>query len=65
MKKYTTNKYQHKYYENNKDTMIEKSKEYIEKIKNTNPDKLKEWRHNYYIKRKERLKNENNESNNN
>jgi hypothetical protein len=30
------------------------------KIKETNPEKLKEWQHNAYIKRKEKLiKNEN------
>lgn len=32
----------------------------MEKIKETNPEKLKEWRHNAYIKRKEKLKEQNN-----
>jgi hypothetical protein len=27
----------------------------MNKIKETNPDKLKEWRHNAYIRRKEKL----------
>ena len=34
----------------------------MEKIKETNPEKLKEWRHNAYIKRKEKLKEQNNET---
>jgi hypothetical protein len=29
----------------------------MEKIKETNPEKLKEWRHNAYIKRKEKNNN--------
>ena len=38
----------------------------MEKIKETNPEKLKEWRHNSYLKRKEKLKQkkENKEDNN-
>ena len=31
----------------------------MNKIKETNPDKLKEWRHNAYMKRKAKLQNEN------
>jgi len=37
-------------------------KKYVEKLKEENPEKLKEWRRNYYLKRKEKLK-ETNESN--
>ena len=33
----------------------------MEKIKETNPDKLKEWRHTAYLKRKEKLKQSNEE----
>lgn len=29
----------------------------MEKIKTENPNKIKEWNHNAYIKRKEKLKN--------
>jgi hypothetical protein len=28
----------------------------MEKVKETNPEKLKEWRHTAYLKRKEKLK---------
>jgi hypothetical protein len=34
----------------------EKAKNYMEKIKETNPEKLKEWRHNTYLNRKAKLK---------
>jgi len=30
----------------------------VEKLKNENPDKLKEWRRNYYLKKKEKKKEE-------
>jgi hypothetical protein len=32
----------------------------MEKIKETNPEKLKEWRHNAYLNRKAKLKKQNN-----
>lgn len=56
LKKYTNNNRHLKYYENNKDVVKERTKNYMDKLKNENPEKLKEWRHNYYIKRKEKLK---------
>ena len=34
----------------------EKAKNYMEKIKETNPGKLKEWRHQAYLNRKIKLK---------
>jgi cell division septum initiation protein DivIVA len=55
LKKYTNNERHLKYYEANKQTIKEKAKSYMAKIKETNPEKLKEWRHNAYIKRKEKL----------
>jgi ketol-acid reductoisomerase len=55
LKKYTHNERHLKYYEANKQTIKEKAKSYMTKIKETNPEKLKEWRHNAYIKRKEKL----------
>jgi hypothetical protein len=54
LKKYTNNKQHIKYYENHKDVVKERAKNYMEKIKETNPEKLKEWRHNAYLKRKEK-----------
>ena len=56
LKSYTNNNRHKKYYENNADAIKEKSKNYMEKIKETNPEKLKEWRHTAYLKRKEKLK---------
>ena len=45
-----------KYYEKNSDIVKEKAKNYMEKIKETNPEKLKEWRHTAYLNRKAKLK---------
>ena len=56
LKSYTNNNRHKKYYENNADAIKEKSKNYMEKIKETNPEKLKEWQHTAYLKRKEKLK---------
>ena len=40
-----------------KSTLVkEKAKSYMEKIKETNPEKLKEWRHQAYLNRKEKIK---------
>ena len=51
---------QHKnYYENNKELINEKAKQRLKKIAEENPDKIKEYRRNAYLKRKEKLKNEN------
>lgn len=65
LQQYTNNERHKKYYEKNKDVVKEKAKNYLSKIKEENLDKLKEWRHNAYLKRKEKLKNNNaNEFNN-
>ena len=48
LKKYTNNKQHIKYYENHKDVVKERAKNYMEKIKESNPEKLKEW--NYHFK---------------
>ena len=45
-----------KYYEKNSDIVKEKAKNYMENIKETNPEKLKEWRHQAYLNRKAKLK---------
>ena len=57
LKKYTNNNRHLKYYENNKEVVKERTKNYVEKLKNENPDKLKEWRRNYYLKKKIKSKN--------
>ena len=56
LKKYTNNNRHLKYYENNKEVVKERTKNYVEKLKNENPDKLKEWRRTYYLKKKEKKK---------
>ena len=51
---------QHKnYYENNKEIVIEKAKNRLKKIAEEKPEKIKEYRRNAYLKRKEKIKNEN------
>jgi cell division septum initiation protein DivIVA len=51
---------QHKnYYENNKVIVNEKAKQRLKKLSEENPEKIKEYRRNAYLKRKEKLKNEN------
>ena len=56
LKLYTNPERNKKYYEKNSDIVKEKAKNYMEKIKETNPEKLKEWRHNAYLNRKAKLK---------
>ena len=48
---------QHKnYYENNKEIVNEKAKQRLKKLSEENPEKIKEYRRNAYLKRKEKLK---------
>jgi hypothetical protein len=56
LKIYTNTNRHKKYYENNSDIIKQKAKNYMDKLKEENPDKLKEWRHNAYINRKNKLK---------
>ena len=55
LEKYTNNERHKKYYEKNKEKVKENAKKYLNSLKEANPDKLKEYRHRAYIKRKERL----------
>jgi len=55
LKSYTNPTRNKKYYEKNSDIVKEKAKIYMEKIKETNPEKLKEWRHQAYLNRKVKL----------
>ena len=55
LKTYTNTERHKKYYENNSEKVIEKAKTYMERMKTENPEKLKEWRHNAYINRKNKL----------
>ena len=63
LKSYTNPIRNKKYYEKNSDIVKEKAKNYMEKIKETNPEKLKEWRHNAYLNRKAKLKAKDNNTN--
>jgi cell division septum initiation protein DivIVA len=47
-----------KYYENNKDIVKEKAVQRLKKIAEENPEKIKEYRRNAYLKRKEKLQKE-------
>jgi hypothetical protein len=44
------------YYEKNKDYIKEKAKEGLKKLELENPDKLKQYRRNAYLKQKEKKK---------
>ena len=48
-----------KFYEKNKEKIIQNSNQRLQKLKQENPEKLKEYRRNAYLKRKEKLKNQN------
>jgi len=55
LQSYTNPKRNKIYYSNNSDIVKAKAKLYMNKIKDTDPDKLKLWRHNAYLKRKAKL----------
>ena len=57
--KYTNNDRHKRYYEQNKDRVKENAKAYLNKLKEDNPEKLKEYRHRAYIKRKNNQPTEN------
>jgi hypothetical protein len=65
LKSYTNSNSHKKYYENNSVIVKEKAKKYMLNIKENNPEKLKEWRHNAYLKRKQKISNEKNNNENN
>jgi len=52
LEKYTNNDRHKRYYEQNKDRVKANAKQYLNKLKEENPEKLKEYRHKAYIKRK-------------
>ena len=53
LEKYTNNDRHKRYYEQNKDRVKENAKAYLDRLKTENPNKLKEYRHRAYLKRKE------------
>ena len=56
LKSYTNPTRNKKYYEKNSDIVKEKAKNYMEQIKETNPEKIKKWSHQAYLNRKLKLK---------
>jgi len=52
LEKYTNNERNKRYYEKNKERVKENAKNYLNRLKVENPEKLKEYRHKAYIKRK-------------
>ena len=57
LKKYTCGKNHKNYYEKNKEKVMENGANYLQKLKELNPEKIKEYRRTAYLNRKERLKN--------
>jgi len=55
LEKYTNNDRHKKYYEHNKEKVKENAKQYLNKLKFENPEKLKEYRHRAYLKRKDKI----------
>jgi hypothetical protein len=55
LRSYTNTERNKRYYEKNSEKVKEKAKNYMEKMKTENPEKLKEWRHTAYINRKAKL----------
>ena len=61
LKTYTNNERHKKYQEKNREKGKGKAKNYMEKMKTENPEKLKEWRHTAYMNRKNKLEKVNND----
>jgi hypothetical protein len=57
LQKYTNSDGHKRYYEKNKDVVKEKGKSYLHKLKEENPEKLKEYRRTAYLNRKLKLQN--------
>jgi hypothetical protein len=58
LEKYTNNERHKKYYQQNKERIKENAKVYLNRLKVENPEKLKEYRHKAYLKRKSEKENE-------
>ena len=56
LKKYTNGDNHKRYYEKNKEKVMELGANYLNKLKEENPEKLKEYRRTYYLKKKDKLK---------
>jgi myo-inositol-1-phosphate synthase len=58
LKQYTNPQCHKAFYEKNKKNIIENSNNRLKKIKETNPEKIKEYRRAAYLKRKEKAEKE-------
>ena len=54
LEKYTNNERHKKYYEKNKEQIKENANNYLKKLSEENPEKLKEYRRRAYLKQKEK-----------
>ena len=61
---YTNSDSHKRYYESHSTEVKEKAKVYLGKLKDTNPDKLKEYRHTAYLNRKAKLQEQKNKEEN-
>jgi hypothetical protein len=52
LKKYTNSEGHKRYYEKNKDRIIKNANNYLKKLSEENPEKLKEYRRRAYLKRR-------------
>jgi ribosomal protein L29 len=52
LKKYTNGERHQRYYDTHKEEIKSRAKAYMNKIKAENPEKIKEWRRNAYLKAK-------------
>ena len=57
LQKYTNSDRHKKYYENNKERIKANGLNYVKQLKEKDPEKLKEYRRTYYLKRKEKANN--------
>ena len=64
LKKYTNGDNHKRYYEKNKEKVMELGANYLQKLKEENPEKLKEYRRTYYLKKKNEKMNSNKIDNN-
>ena len=64
LQKYTNSDRHKTYYENNKERIKANGLEYVKQLKEKDPEKLKEYRRTYYLKRKELNNNTVNHNNN-
>lgn len=59
LEKYTNNDRHKRYYNNNKDKIKQNARRYIERLKDENPEKLREYRKKAYMNRKQRESSQN------